>query len=181
MRIDVQSGGQSPCPHTNKLTSLSFTRHSLPASKTLGSIYLRKGKRLHKMQGSNLKILFLVGSYHVVLPVRACLPIPVTHAGTHQDFYVRDFRPKPYGMNQRIQVADPRFAANPFHRQQMHGFHQPPGFGHPHFDQAMLPSMVFLFTSLASSHQPYWSSSPVCAMQGSEPPPLDRQFTHKIG
>ncbi|KAG6374029.1 hypothetical protein JVT61DRAFT_4667 [Boletus reticuloceps] len=106
----------------------------------------------------------------------------VTHAGTHQDFYVKDFRPQPFGMNQN--ARDPRFADNPFHLRHTHGVHQPPRFGfpsNPHFAQPMMPSIVYLFTSLLPSHEPYWSSSPMCAMPGSDRPPLDRQFTYKIG
>ncbi|KAF8130317.1 hypothetical protein EV363DRAFT_1432216 [Boletus edulis] len=106
----------------------------------------------------------------------------VTHAGTHQDFYVKDFRPQPFGMNQN--ARDPRFAANPFHLQHTHGVHQPPRFGfpsNPHFTQPMMPSIVYLFTSFLPSHEPYWSASPMCAMPGSDRPPLDRQFTYKIG
>ncbi|KIK80862.1 hypothetical protein PAXRUDRAFT_764104 [Paxillus rubicundulus Ve08.2h10] len=54
--------------------------------------------------------------------------ILVTHAGTHQDFYIKDIRPQLFGMNQNRQLVDLRFNANPSHRQQMHGFHQPPHF-----------------------------------------------------
>ncbi|KAF8836679.1 hypothetical protein BDN67DRAFT_973870 [Paxillus ammoniavirescens] len=102
--------------------------------------------------------------------------ILVTHAGTHQDFYIKDIRPQPFGMNHNRQLVDPRFSANPFHRQQMHGFHQP-----PHFNQPTMPSIVYLFTSLSPSHEPYWSSSPMCALPGADRPPLDRHFTYKIG
>ncbi|KAH0833953.1 hypothetical protein J3R83DRAFT_11170 [Lanmaoa asiatica] len=110
----------------------------------------------------------------------------VTHTGTYQDFYIRDFRPQPFGTNQHMQMADPRFAANPFHRQQMYGFHQLPGFGlpqasHSHFNQPTMPSIVYLFRSPSPSHEPYWSSSPMCAMLGSERPLLDRHFTYKVG
>lgn len=111
-----------------------------------------------------------------------CLSILVTHAGTHQDFYIKDFRPQAFGMNQNM--TDPRFAANILKRQPMHGFNQPPGFGfssHPQFNQPVMPSIVYLFTALAPSHEPYWSSSPMCAMPGSERPLLDRHFTYKIG
>ncbi|EIW76700.1 hypothetical protein CONPUDRAFT_157874 [Coniophora puteana RWD-64-598 SS2] len=114
--------------------------------------------------------------------------ILVTSAGTHQDFYIRDCRfppPTPHG--------NPRFAANPFHQQQTHGFHQPPGFGghgqfgappgfhHGGFGQPVLPSIFYLFTSLDREHEPYWSSSPMCVPRGAERPPIDRNFTYKIG
>ncbi|KAF9238341.1 hypothetical protein BU15DRAFT_62547 [Melanogaster broomeanus] len=105
--------------------------------------------------------------------------ILVTHAGTHQDFYIKDFRPQPFGGRQN-KLADPRFP-----HQQTHGFHQPPSFGFanhsPHFNQPTMPSIVYLFTSLSPSHEPYWSSSPMCALPGAERPPLDRHFTYKIG
>ncbi|KIJ60481.1 hypothetical protein HYDPIDRAFT_98697 [Hydnomerulius pinastri MD-312] len=114
--------------------------------------------------------------------------ILVTHAGTHQDFYIHDFRPPPLpfgGGNNRQLIPDPRFAANPFHHQQTHGFHQPRsggfGFGNP-FNQPMIPSIVYLFTSLDAGHEPHWSSSPVFVPSGAgERPPLDRHFSYKIG
>ncbi|KIJ18169.1 hypothetical protein PAXINDRAFT_154070 [Paxillus involutus ATCC 200175] len=41
--------------------------------------------------------------------------------------------------------------------------------------------LVYLFTSLSPSHEPYWSSSPMCALPGADRLPLDRHFTYKIG
>ncbi|KIK80863.1 hypothetical protein PAXRUDRAFT_15557 [Paxillus rubicundulus Ve08.2h10] len=43
-----------------------------------------------------------------------------------------------------------------------------------------MSSIVYLFRSLSPSHEPYWSSSPMCALPGADPPPLDRHFTYKI-
>ncbi|KAG1728218.1 hypothetical protein EDB19DRAFT_1747770 [Suillus lakei] len=106
--------------------------------------------------------------------------ILVTHVGTHQDFYVRDFRPKSF----MPQTANPRFAANQFHHQQRHGFHQPPGFGFQNhgipFNQPTLPTIVYLLTSLDANHEPHWSPSPVC-LKGVSRQPLARHFTTKIG
>ncbi|KAG0707229.1 hypothetical protein DFH29DRAFT_823835 [Suillus ampliporus] len=108
--------------------------------------------------------------------------ILVTHVGTNQDFYVRDFRPKPFP---QTRAADPRFAANQFHHQQTHGFHQPPGSGFQNhsfpFNQPALPAIVYLFTSLDPNHEPHWSSSPVCLPKGVSREPLARHFTTKIG
>ncbi|KAH7882155.1 hypothetical protein F5I97DRAFT_1817508 [Phlebopus sp. FC_14] len=104
--------------------------------------------------------------------------ILVTHAGTHQDFYIKDFRPKPFGMDR--QLIDPRFAANSFHGAQNRGF----GSGNfaPHsFNEPVMPSIFYLFTSSSASHEPYWSSSPMCVPPGAERPPLNRNFTSKIG
>ncbi|KAH7905878.1 hypothetical protein BJ138DRAFT_1226523, partial [Hygrophoropsis aurantiaca] len=114
--------------------------------------------------------------------------ILITRAGTHQDFYINDFRPKPFGMQSHgnhIGGRDPRFAANPFHQHQTHGFHQsrsfhpPPPFGG--FGQSLLPSIFYLFTSLDALHEPYWSQSPVCVPRGSPRPPFPHNFTYKIG
>ncbi|KAH7921126.1 hypothetical protein BV22DRAFT_1132533 [Leucogyrophana mollusca] len=110
--------------------------------------------------------------------------ILVTRAGTHQDFYIKDFRPKPFGMHGQMLGGDPRFAANPFHHQQMHGFQQPRHFGHhfpPAFGTPTLPSIFYLFTSLDPGHEPYWSSSPVCVAKGAPRPSVGRDFTYKIG
>ncbi|KAF9219368.1 hypothetical protein BS17DRAFT_789562 [Gyrodon lividus] len=111
--------------------------------------------------------------------------ILVTHAGTHQDFYTKDIRPQPFGMNHTRQLVDPRFTSIPIHHQQMHSFHQPPDFGSrnhsPYFNQPAMPSIVYLFTSLSPSHEPHWSSSPMCALPGAERPPLDCHFAYKIG
>ncbi|KAG1744363.1 hypothetical protein EDB19DRAFT_1694694 [Suillus lakei] len=109
--------------------------------------------------------------------------ILVTHVGTHQDFYVRDFRPKSF-MPQTC-TANPRFAANQFHHQQRHGFHQPTGLGFQNhgvpFNQPALPAIVYLLTSLDANHEPHWSSSPVCLPKGVSRQPLARHFTTKIG
>ncbi|KAG9311060.1 hypothetical protein JVU11DRAFT_8964 [Chiua virens] len=108
----------------------------------------------------------------------------VTHAGTHQDFYVKDFRPPPFRVNQSGKLTDPRFAPNPLHRPHSQGFQNPSGFGfpgRPPFDQLSMPSIVYLFTALSPSHEPHWSSSPMCAMPGGEHPLLDRHFTYRIG
>ncbi|KAG1728864.1 uncharacterized protein EDB91DRAFT_1060284 [Suillus paluster] len=108
--------------------------------------------------------------------------ILVTHVGTHQDFYVNDFRPKPFVPSAR--AVDPRFAPNQFHHQQMHGFHQPSGFGQNHglpFNQPALPTIVYLFTSLDPNHKPHWSSSPVCLPKSVSSEPLARHFTTKVG
>ncbi|EGO02869.1 hypothetical protein SERLA73DRAFT_176306, partial [Serpula lacrymans var. lacrymans S7.3] len=48
--------------------------------------------------------------------------ILVTRAGTHQDFYVKDFRFKPFGVHQH---GFHPHQANSFHHQQMQGFQQP--------------------------------------------------------
>ncbi|KAG1803173.1 uncharacterized protein BJ212DRAFT_1449933 [Suillus subaureus] len=92
--------------------------------------------------------------------------ILVTHVGTHQDFYVRDFRSKPF-MTQ-THAANPRFAANQFHHQHRHGFtsHQ---------------AWVYLLTSLDADHEPHWSPSPVCLPNGVSRQPLAQHFTTKIG
>lgn len=91
--------------------------------------------------------------------------LPVTQVGTHQDFYVRDFRPKP--------------------RDHTANSHRAPGFGsRPQavpFNQAVLPTIVFLFTSLNPNHEPHWSSSPVCLSNGMSRKPLGRDFTSRIG
>ena len=59
----------------------------------------------------------------------------------------------------RASTASPRFAANPFHQQQVNGVRRPPGFGFNPFDQMALPMMTYLFTSLNPGHEPYWSPS----------------------
>ncbi|OAX35033.1 hypothetical protein K503DRAFT_830922 [Rhizopogon vinicolor AM-OR11-026] len=109
--------------------------------------------------------------------------ILVTHVGTHQDFYVNDFRPKPF--TPHAHSANPRFAANQSHQQQMHGFRQSPGFGFQNhgvpFHQPVLPTIVYLFTSLDPNHEPHWSPSPVCLPKGIPRQPLARDFTTKIG
>lgn len=106
--------------------------------------------------------------------------ILVTHVGTHQDFYVRDFRSKPCMLQ-----THPRFAANQFHHQDRHGFHQPPGFGFQNhgipFNQPALPAIIYLLTSLDAEHEPHWSPSPVCLPKGVSRQPLARHFTTKIG
>ncbi|KAG1823056.1 hypothetical protein EV424DRAFT_1487549 [Suillus variegatus] len=108
--------------------------------------------------------------------------ILVTHVGTHQDFYVRDFRSKPCML--QTHVANPQFAANQFHHQDRHGFHQPPGFGLQNhgvsFNQLALPAVVYLLTSLDANHEPHWSPSPVCLPKVSRQP-LARHFTTKTG
>ncbi|KAG1894412.1 uncharacterized protein F5891DRAFT_1062579 [Suillus fuscotomentosus] len=108
--------------------------------------------------------------------------ILVTHVGTHQDFYVRDFRSKP--IMTQTHVANLQFAANQFHHQDRHGFHQPLGFGFQNhgisFNQPTLPAIVYLLTSLDANHEPYWSPSPVCLPKASRQP-LARHFTTKIG
>ncbi|KAG2107712.1 uncharacterized protein F5147DRAFT_577531 [Suillus discolor] len=108
--------------------------------------------------------------------------ILVTHVGTHQDFYVRDFRSKT--IMPQTHVANPRFAANQFHHQGRHGFHQPPGFGFQNhgvpFNQPALPAIVYLLTSLDANHEPHWSPSPVCLPKMSRQP-LARHFTTKVG
>ncbi|KAJ8580996.1 hypothetical protein M405DRAFT_869063 [Rhizopogon salebrosus TDB-379] len=126
------------------------------------------------------------GKDHVVdIGIRPEELILVTHVGTHQDFYVNDFRPKPLMPHARASHASPRFAANQFHQQQMHGFHQPPGFGFQNhgvpFHQPALPTIVYLFTSLHPDHEPHWSSSPMCLPKGVPRQPLGRDFTTKIG
>lgn len=109
--------------------------------------------------------------------------ILVTHVGTHQDFYVKDFRSKPFMPH--THAVNPRFAANQFHHQHSHGFHQPPGFGFQNhgvpFNQPALPAIVHLLTSLDANHEPYWSPSPVCLPKGVSRQPLARHFTTKIG
>lgn len=108
--------------------------------------------------------------------------ILVTHVGTRQDFYVRDFRPKPL-MSQTL-TANPRVAANQFH-QHRHGFHQPQGFGFQNqgvpFNQPALPAIAYLLTSLDANHEPHWSPSPVCLPKGMSRQPLAQHFTTKIG
>lgn len=109
--------------------------------------------------------------------------ILVTHVGTHQDFYVKDFRSKPF-MSQ-THTPNPRFAANQFHHQHRHGFHQPPGFGFQNhgvpFSQPALPAIVYLLTSLDANHEPHWSPSPVCLPKGVTRQPIAQHFTTKIG
>ncbi|KAG1865953.1 hypothetical protein F4604DRAFT_1585898 [Suillus subluteus] len=109
--------------------------------------------------------------------------ILVTHVGTHQDFYVRDFRSKPF--IPQTHAANPQFTANQFHHQHRHGFHQPPGFGFQNhgvpFNQPALPAIVYLLTSLDANHEPHWSPSPVCLPNGVSRQPLARHFTTKIG
>ncbi|KAG2035504.1 hypothetical protein BDR03DRAFT_962428 [Suillus americanus] len=109
--------------------------------------------------------------------------ILVTHVGTHQDFYVRDFRSKPF--IPQTHAANPQFAADQFHHQHRHGFHQPSGFGFQNhgvpFNQPALPAIVYLLTSLDANHEPHWSPSPVCLPNGVSHQPLARHFTTKIG
>ncbi|KAG2143431.1 uncharacterized protein EDB93DRAFT_1156157 [Suillus bovinus] len=109
--------------------------------------------------------------------------ILVTHVGTHQDFYVRDFRSKPLML--QTHGANLRFTSNQSHHQNRHGFHQPPGFGFQNhsvpFNQPVLPAIVYLFTSLDANHDPHWSPSPVCLPKGVSRQPLARHFTTKIG
>ncbi|KAG2352208.1 hypothetical protein BDR07DRAFT_1616021 [Suillus spraguei] len=108
--------------------------------------------------------------------------ILVTHVGTYQDFFVKDFRPKPF--MPQTHAPNPRFAANQFHHQHLHGFHQPSGFGlqnHVPFNQPALPAIVYLLTSLDANHDPHWSPSPVCLPKGVPRQPLARHFTTKIG
>lgn len=137
---------------------------------------LENGKRIAEHAGIKPEDIILGGtSLHRPIPTSVCLPIPVTHAGTHQDFYIKDCRYPPFGLINDKQMTDSRSAANPFHRQQMHEFQN------PYFNQPMLPSIVYLFTSPSPSHHPCWSSSPAYTVPGSERPPLDRHFTYKIG
>lgn len=96
--------------------------------------------------------------------------ILVTHVGTHQDFYVRDFRPKPF--MPQTHAANPQLSANKFHHQHRHGFP---------FNQPALPAIVYLITSLDANHEPHWSPSPVCLPNSVSRQPLARHFTTKIG
>ncbi|KAG1758128.1 hypothetical protein EDD22DRAFT_972357 [Suillus occidentalis] len=129
--------------------------------------YLLKNGKAHAVNSS-------IGPENLIL---------VTHVGTHQDFYVRDFRSKPF-MSQ-THTPNPRFAANQFHHQHRHGFHQPPGFGLQKrgvpFNQPVLPAIVYLLTSLDANHEPHWSPSPMCLPKGVTRQPLAQHFTTKIG
>ena len=103
--------------------------------------------------------------------------VVVTRSGTAQDFYIH----KPD-------------ASMALQHQQRPGFGHPqipgrPGFGPPQNQfhrpvfptQNLLPSIMYLFTSSDSEHEPYWSHSPVCAPKGSPRVPLERGWVHKIG
>jgi hypothetical protein len=118
------------------------------------------------------RIWFLVSIFWSCTTLRCrCSPITiVTHVGTHQDFYVRDFRPKPF--MPQTHAANPQLSANKFHHQHRHGFP---------FNQPALPAIVYLITSLDANHEPHWSPSPVCLPNSVSRQPLARHFTTKIG
>jgi len=80
----------------------------------------------------------------------------------------------------RANTASPRFAANPFHQQQVNGVHRPPGFGFNPFDQMALPAMTYLFSPwiLDMNHT---GRPPGLLAEWHVTEPLGRDFMTKIG
>jgi hypothetical protein len=49
------------------------------------------------------------------------------------------------------------------------------------FQQMLLPKIFYLFTSLNSKYEPYWSQNPVSLAGNQTRPNLDRGYTYRIG
>jgi len=135
------------------------------------------GKELATRHDLNPEDIMLSPSF-LFLPPRAgltCMPL-VTRAGTNQDFYIRDFRTPPLGIQDR---------------QHHHAFspnrggllNQPTQFGHtPAFPmQHGLPEIMYMLTSPDQDYNPYWTHEPVSVPPSVPRPSLKRGWTYKIG